>query len=310
MLRSIFLRLSQQPALRDFALQFRFAQRMARRFVAGETLEEAIQVARRLNERGLLAMLNCLGENVLSRQDVERVRGTYFHIFDQIEQTGVQANVAVKPTHLGLDLGDDLVYENLRRIVEHAGRYGNSVEIDMEGSAYTQRTLDLYCRLREAGLDNVGAVVQAYLYRTEADIERLIEYGGKIRLCKGAYHEPPDIAFPRKRDVDRNYVRLVQLLFSPAARARGVVPAIATHDDKMIAAVKEAVWRNGWVSEEFEFQMLYGVRNELQQRLADDGYRVRVYVPYGDEWYPYFMRRMAERPANVMFMVRAVVKRS
>lgn len=307
MLRHIFLYLSEQPALKELALRFEFAENMARRFVAGETLDEAIQVIRELNGRGLLVTLDHLGENVVSRQDAEQATETYFHIFDEIDRTSVDANVSLKLTQLGLDLGDDVAYKNLRQIVERAGQYGNFVRIDMEGSAYTQRTLDIYDRLRDAGLDNVGVVIQSYLYQSEADLERLIERGVKVRLCKGAYDEPPEIAFPKKSDVDRNFVRLTQLLFSPAAHERGVVPAIATHDEKMIAAAKEAVQRSSSAPEEFEFQMLYGVRNELQQCLADEGYRVRVYVPYGTEWYPYFMRRMAERPANVLFVARALV---
>jgi proline dehydrogenase len=180
----------------------------------------------------------------------------------------------------------------------------------MEGSEYTQATLDIVRGLREADArrcHNVGAVVQAYLYRTEADIERLIPSGGKIRLCKGAYDEPPEIAFPRKADVDANFVRLAGLLFSPEAKAYGVVPAIATHDTAMIDAARAAARENGWARDAFEFQMLYGVRRNLQEELVDDGYTVRVYVPYGTEWYPYFMRRMAERPANVMFVARALV---
>lgn len=308
-LRHAFLYLSQRPALKDFALQFRFAEEMAFRFVAGEMLDQAIQVIHQLNDRGLLVTFDHLGENVESREDAEIATRTYLDIFDRIDQTGVDANVSVKLTHLGLDQGDDFCYANLRRIVERAGEYDNAVEVDMEGSAYTQRTLDIYCALREAGFDNVGAVVQAYLYRTEADIERLIRYGAKVRLCKGAYDEPPEIAFPDKADVDRNYIRLTQILFGPMAREHGVVPAIATHDSDMIAAAKQAARRNGVAPEEFEFQMLYGVRRELQQRLADEGYQVRIYVPYGTEWYPYFMRRMAERPANVLFVMRALVKR-
>ncbi len=309
MLRHAFLYLSERPALKDLALQFEVAERMARRFIAGEGLDEAIQVVRELNARGLKVSLDHLGEHVVSRQDAERATETYLHIFEEIDRTGVDADVSVKLTQLGLDMGDEFAYENLRRILEQAGQCGNAIEVDMEGSAYTQRTLDIYCRLREAGFDNVGAVVQAYLYRTEADLERLILYGGKIRLCKGAYDEPPEIAFPRKADVDRNYVRLTQLLFSPRAHEYGVVPAIATHDGKMIAAAKEAMWRDGWTPEEFEFQMLHGVRRDLQQRLVDEGYQVRVYVPYGTEWYPYFMRRMAERPANVVFVLRAIMQR-
>jgi proline dehydrogenase len=310
MFRQTFLYLSERPALKDLALRFELAENLARRFVAGETLDEAIQAIRELNERGLLVTLDHLGENVVSRQDAERATEAYLDAFDQIARTGVDANVSVKLTHLGLDLGDEVACTNLRRIVEHAGERGNSVEIDMEGSTYTQRTLDIYYRLRDAGLDNVGAVIQAYLYRSEADIERLIRFGAKVRLCKGAYDEPATIAYRRKADVDRNFVRLTHLLFSSEARQRGVMPAIATHDDKMITAAKEAAQQNGWSPEAFEFQMLYGVRRELQQRLADEGYQVRVYVPYGTQWYPYFMRRMAERPANVLFVARALLKRN
>ncbi len=310
MLRQAFLFLSEQPALKDFALRFRAAEEMAFRFVAGETLGEAIRAVRELNQRGLRVTLDHLGENVLSREGAERATETYLGIFDEIDLTGVDANISVKLTQLGLAQSDDFCFENLRRIVEHAGEHDNSVEVDMEGSEYTQRTLDIYYRLRGAGFENVGAVVQAYLYRTEVDIERLIECGTKVRLCKGAYDEPPEIAFPEKADVDRNFVRLTQLLFSPSARERGVVPAIATHDGDMIMAAKQAARQNDWTAEEFEFQMLYGVRRKLQQSLADEGYQVRVYVPYGTEWYPYFMRRMAERPANVMFVARAILKGS
>lgn len=307
MFRHAFLYLSEQPALKDFALRFKFAEEMAHRFVAGETLDEALYIVQELNERGLQVTLDHLGEHVASRQDAEWTTETYLDIFDAINRADVDANVSLKLTHLGLDLGDEVAYTNLRRIVEHAGKHGNSVEVDMEGSDYTERTLDIYLGLRDAGYDNVGSVVQAYLYRTEADVERLIEYGSKIRLCKGAYDELATIALPDKDDVDRNYVHLTQMLFSPEAHERGVVPAIATHDDRMIVAAQEAARQNGWAPQEYEVQMLYGVRRQLQQSLVDEGYRVRVYVPYGTEWYPYFMRRMAERPANVMFVARALI---
>lgn len=307
MLRHAFLFLSEQPAIKDMALRFSFAEQMAFRFVAAEELEDALEVVDKLNELGLLVTFDHLGENVVNVDDARGATKTYLDIFDAIDRVGVQANISVKLTQLGLALDKDLAREHLMQIVARADQYGNSVEVDMEGSEYTQRTLDIVHSVRDAGYDSVGAVVQAYLYRTEADIEQLIPLGTKIRLCKGAYDEPAEIAFPRKVDVDANFVRLTELLFGPEAKAHGVVPAIATHDAAMIDAAKEAARENSWARDAFEFQMLYGVRRRLQEELADAGYLVRVYVPYGTEWYPYFMRRMAERPANVVFVGRALI---
>lgn len=307
MLRQTFLYLSKRPDLKDWALQHPVAERMAARFVAGDTLEEAIEVARRLNERRLMVSLNHLGEHVTSRAEAEAATETYLGMFDRIAEAGVDANVSVKLTQLGVDIGTDFAYGNLRRVVGHAAEFDNFVRIDMEGSAYTQRTLDIYARLREAGFRNVGVVIQAYLYRSEADVEWLISLGANVRLCKGAYMEPPQIAFPRKGDVDENYVKLMRMLFSPQAQEAGVYPAIATHDDKLIDQARRLVQERDISRDGFEFQLIYGVRRELQSQLVGQGYRVRVYVPFGAEWYPYFMRRLAERPANVVFLLRALV---
>jgi proline dehydrogenase len=307
MLRHAFLYLAEQPAIKDMALRFSFAEQIAFRFVAAEELENALQVVEGLNERSLLVTLDHLGENVVSLHDARSATETYLGIFDAIDGTDVRANISVKLTQLGLALDKDVAQEHLIQIVARAHQYGNSVEVDMEGSDYTQLTLEIFHCVRHAGYENVGAVVQAYLYRTEADIEQLIPLGGKIRLCKGAYDEPAEIAFQRRADVDANFVRLAQLLFGPEAKANGVVPAIASHDEAMIGAAKEAARQNDWPREDFEFQMLYGVRRNLQADLASAGYSVRVYVPYGTEWYPYFMRRMAERPANVIFVGRALL---
>lgn len=308
MLRQTFLYLSKRPSLKDWALQHPAAERMAERFVAGETLREALAVVRRLNEGGLMVSLNHLGEHVISRTEAEAATETYLRMFDRIAEAGVDANVSVKLTQLGVDIGTDFAYENLCRVVAHAAEFNNFVRIDMEGSPYTQRTLDLYARLREAGYHNVGVVIQAYLYRSEADVEWLIPMGANVRLCKGAYMEPPQIAFPRKRDVDENYLRLMGMLFSSEAQEAGVYPAIATHDERMIDAARRLVQERDISRDRFEFQLIYGVRRELQSRLVEQGYRVRVYVPFGREWYPYFMRRLAERPANVVFLLQALVR--
>jgi proline dehydrogenase len=308
MLRQTFLYLSKRPDLKDWALQHPVAQRMAARFVAGDTLEEAIEVAQHLNQQGLMVSLNHLGEHVTSRSEAVAATEAYLGMFDRIAQAGVDANVSVKLTQLGIDIGTDFAYENLRRVVAHAAEFDNFVRIDMESSAYTQRTLDLYARLREAGFRNVGVVIQSYLYRSEADVEWLISLGANVRLCKGAYMEPPQIAFPRKRDVDENFVNLMRMLFSPQAQEAGVYPAIATHDDRLIYRAQHLAQEHGVSRDGFEFQLIYGVRRELQAQLVEQGYRVRVYVPFGVEWYPYFMRRLAERPANVVFLLRALAR--
>ena len=307
-LRSAILRLSQSERVRRWMSTVPAARRAARRFVAGEELHEAIEAVQALNARGLMATIDHLGENTRTREEAVRAAQEYLRILDAIEEHGLNANVSLKLTQMGLDVDEELCRENVRQIAEHARERGNFVRIDMESSAYTERTLRLYERLREGGYANVGVVIQAYLYRSERDVERLIEWGANVRLCKGAYAEPPDVAFPKKRDVDRNFLKLLAKLWSPEAQARGVYVAVATHDPKILEWARRYTRDRKIPTEAFEFQMLYGVRRDLQLRLAEAGYRVRIYVSYGQEWYPYFMRRLAERPANLGFLVRNLLR--
>ena len=271
---------------------------MARRFVAGETLDQAIAAAKACNEAGMHASLDFLGENVSTVEDAQHSRDAYLEVFERISKERLHANVSGKLTQLGLDFSVEFCEGLLHSIVERAAAYDNFLRVDMEGSNYTQRTVELVKRVR-ARNPAVGTVIQSYLYRSEADITDLLAYGCRIRLCKGAYKESPEVAYPGKRDVDDNYVRLMQVLLSS-----GFYHAIATHDPKMIGATIRYAAEKQISKDDFEFQMLYGVRTDLQRRLVKDGYRIRIYIPYGREWFPYFMRRLAERPANVGFLVR------
>ncbi|GAB4558487.1 MAG: proline dehydrogenase [Anaerolineae bacterium] len=307
-LRSWFLALSRQPALRQIATTSRVGRRAASRFVAGETLEDAIDVVRGLNARGLLGTVDHLGENVTNDEIARRSAQAYCAALARLQEEGLRCGISIKLTHLGLDLDDALCYRLLEEVVAEAQRRGRFVRIDMEGSAYTERTLRLYRQIRKAH-DNVGVAIQAYLYRSEADVTRLIDEGiADLRICKGAYDEPPSIAFPQKADVDTNFVRLCERMLSAVGQQKGVYPAIATHDERIIRWVRAYAFHHRIPTEAFEFQMLYGVRRDLQQQLADEGYRVRIYVPYGTEWFPYFMRRLGERPANLAFLLRAILK--
>lgn len=307
-MRAMLLKLSQNHAMQSAFSRYRWAQRAARRFIAGERLDEAIAVVRDLNARNILATLDHLGENTTTEREAIAAVDEYLTILDTIAQTGVRSEISLKLTQMGLDISYELCLQNMRRIVERARMYHNFVCIDMESSAYTDRTLDLYETLRREGFDNVGPVIQAYLRRSARDVERLIEWGAKVRICKGAYQEPPSIAFPSKRDVDANYIRLLEMLFSPRAQDKRVYPAIATHDEKIIRWAVDYVRAHQIPRDRFEFQMLYGIRRDLQLKLAQEGYRVRVYVSYGTHWYPYFMRRLAERPANVLFLVKNLIR--
>jgi proline dehydrogenase len=302
MLRGTLIRLSQQPRLKAVASHNGLARRMATRFVAGETLDDAIDAVRRLNARGLTATLDHLGENTTSRAQADADSEAGCTIMRTIARHRLQCNASFKLSQLGLDLGEDLAYANMERIVQRAVEFDNFVRIDMESSEYVDRTLRIFYRLFHQ-YHGVGAVIQSALYRSESDVEHLIEAGARVRLVKGAYLEPPKVAFPRKEDVDRNFVRLMRLLL-----ARGVYPAIATHDVAMIDATKRFAHDNGIDRSRFEFQMLYGVRRDLQEQLRGQGYNVRIYVPYGTSWYPYLMRRMAERPANVMFVLGNIAR--
>jgi len=305
--RSLLLRLSRSMTLRDFIVGFSVSRRMSRRFVAGESLEEAIEAVRGLNRKGLLATIDHLGESITSREEAKEAAQEYLRVLDGIEEGGVDSNVSLKLTQMGLDIDPDFCQKNVEMIVEQAQGHRNFVRIDMEGSPHTERTIQVYRALRQR-YDNVGIAIQSYLYRSEDDVRQMIPQGLNVRLCKGAYDEPPDIAFPKKKDVDANLIKLTEMLLTEEARKAGCYPALATHDEKIINWCKEHVQKEGIGKEEFEFQMLYGIRPQLQQELAEQGYRVRAYIPYGNSWYPYFMRRLAERPANLLFLLGNLFK--
>ena len=306
MLRAGLLWLSEQPRVFRFVRQNGLAKRFASRFVAGETVDEAVAALRDLNAAGVTASLDLLGESVTNADEAHAARDVYLQTLDRIRAARAQANVSVKLTQMGLDSDEALRIANVRTIVGRAKGHGSFVRIDMEQSSYTEKTLDLFTRVfyPEFG-DAVGVVLQSYLRRTAQDVEAMIALGARVRLCKGAYQEPATVAFPAKRDVDANYVACMEWLL-----ARGNYPGIATHDERIIAHAKEYARRQGIRAERFEFQMLYGVRRDLQLGLRRDGWNVRVYVPFGTHWYPYLMRRLAERPANIAFIVGNVVKES
>ena len=302
--RSALIYLSQQEGLKDFAARFRLFKRLTTRFVAGENIDEAVAAIRELNAENCSASFDHLNESVANAAEAAGEVEEYLHILERIDQTGINSNASIKLTQFGLELDPELAYKNARAIVEDAARRGNFVRVDMESSKVTQVTIDIFKRLRaEFGLNDVGIVLQSYLHRTYADAQELVKLPARIRICKGAYHEPPEVAFPDKKDTDENYVRVMQLLL-----ASGTYHGIATHDPKMIEATINFSQREGIPKSAFEFQMLYGVRRDLQRQLAKDGYNMRVYVPYGKHWYPYFMRRLAERPANIWFVMKNLLK--
>jgi proline dehydrogenase len=274
------------------------ARRLATRFVAGETLDQALALARGLNAEGFTVTLDHLGESVNSLDEAAEACEVYLHALEAIQSNGIQGNVSLKLTHFGIDLSEQECRANVERLVERASQLGSFVRVDMESTAYTDRTIGLVTDLF-AKHGSVGTVIQGYLYRSKADVERLCDLGIRVRLCKGAYLEPATVAFPKKEEVDRNYIELMKLLLD-----RGTYPAIATHDEKIIQATKTYVASKKLSRDAFEFQMLYGIRRDLQRKLIAEGYRLRLYVPFGEAWYPYYMRRMAERPANVLFILR------
>jgi len=298
MLRTILLKLSESKAIAHWVTSNSKTRRMALRFVAGETLDEAIAAARACNHAGIAVTLDCLGENVATPADAQKARDTYLKIYDRIAEEKLNANVSCKLTQLGMDLSVEFSEGLVLSIAERAAAYESFLRLDMESSVYTQRTVELVKRVR-AQSPAVGAVIQSYLYRSENDVHDLLSYGCRIRLCKGAYKESIDVAYPRKADVDANYLRLMRMLLSS-----GFYHGIATHDPRMIAATIRWAAEKKIAKDDFEFQMLYGVRTDLQRQLVRDGYRLRVYVPFGTEWFPYFMRRLAERPANLAFFLR------
>jgi proline dehydrogenase len=304
MLRKTLLYLSNQQRVFTFVRRNRLARRMASRFVAGETIEEAMSAVRGLNARGITASLDLLGESVHRAEEARATAQAYLDILDRIQANKLDANVSVKLTAMGLDVSEELCVANMQMVLERAQQYDSFVRLDMESSQYTDRTLHIFeHRLYPSYPKNVGIVLQSYLRRTAADVEFANRLGCRVRICKGAYQEPASVAFPDKRDVDENYVRCMHSLMSD-----GNYPGIATHDERIIDEAKRFAAEKGIASDRYEFQMLYGVRRDLQERLVREGYRMRVYVPFGTQWYPYLMRRLAERPANVAFMTGNVVK--
>jgi len=302
--RSALIYLSRQEGLKDFATRFRPFKKLTTRFVAGETIDETIHFIREINAEGCSASFDHLNESVTSAAEASKEVAEYLNILAKIDETGIRSNVSIKLSQFGLTLDPELAYKNSRRIVEDAHRRRNFVRVDMEDSNVTQLTIDIFRRLRdEFGIDDVGIVLQSYLRRTYDDAQQLLKLPARIRICKGAYNEPPEVAFPDKKDVDENYIRVMQLLLSS-----GIYHGIATHDPKMIEATINFAANEGIGKDAFEFQMLYGVRRDLQRQLARDGYNMRVYVPYGKHWYPYFMRRLAERPANIWFVLKNLLR--
>jgi len=305
MLRAAFIALSENRSLRHLAESSSIGHRVSGRFVAGTTIEEALKATQETNAHGMSVSLDNLGENVTSPDEARESAQLYHELLDRIEERGLNANVSLKLTHMGFDIDQQLAVGIVQRLVQHAYEKHNFVRVDMEGSTYTQRTLDLVQEIhsRDGNRGAVGAVIQAYLRRSEADVQELISQGIRIRLCKGAYKEPPEIAFPEKSDVDANYLKLMKLLLKS-----GIYHGIATHDEKMIKATIAFARAEKISASAFEFQMLYGIRRDLQRELVKQGWRMRVYIPFGTEWYPYFMRRLAERPANALFVASNLLR--
>jgi len=302
MLRSLLLFLSESESPKRLFLGTWLGRRLSSRFVAGEEIDDALQVIRHTHNQGFTVTLDYLGESVRKPEAAEAACQTYLQLLDRLAAERLESHVSVKLTQLGLTIDEPMARRNLARIVERAARYNIFVRVDMEGSAYTEATLRAVCSI-DAPRDVLGVVIQAYLFRSAADIDELVKRGIRIRLVKGAYQEPPDVAFPHKRDVDRNYRELTQKLLASEA-----YHAIATHDEQLIAFTEDLARKRGLKQDQFEFQMLYGVRRQLQRELVKAGWRVRLYVPFGREWYPYFMRRLAERPANLLFLLRNLIR--
>ncbi|MEA3351897.1 MAG: proline dehydrogenase family protein [Chloroflexota bacterium] len=320
MLRSILIYLSQADWARRLVTGWQIAWRVASRFVAGETIDDAINALRVLNEKGVYGTLDHLGENITDTDDARKATDEIINALDMIDQAGVAAGVSVKLSQIGLLVGEDICEENLHRILERAKSYENFVRVDMEDSPVTDVTLKLFRNMRAEGFaDTVGIVIQSYLYRSEEDVRKLMENGARVRLCKGAYNEPADVAFPKKVDADASYDRITEMLIDGAIDEGSLrvsacghfppIPAIATHDEIRIEHAKNYARKVDLPKEAMEFQMLYGIRRSLQEQIVAEGYPMRVYVPYGTEWYPYFVRRLAERPANLWFLISNFFRR-
>jgi proline dehydrogenase len=300
-LRSTFIALSRNRPLRHFCENSSIGVRLSSRFVAGMDIDDALRVAEAVNRQGMAVTLDSLGESITSEPEAHRAADIYHQLLDLVAARKLNANISVKLTQMGLELSPELAESIAGSLIQHAHSTGNFVRIDMEDSRLTQVTLDIVRRLhaQRESRGAIGVVIQAYLYRSQADIEQLIADGIRVRLCKGAYKEPAEVAFPHKSDVNANFIRLTSMLLDSP-----IYHAVATHDEAMIAAVKEYARKNAIEPGHFEFQMLYGIKRDLQRKLVQEGYNVRVYVPFGSDWYPYFMRRLAERPANVIFLAR------
>jgi proline dehydrogenase len=304
MLRNALLYLSSQPQVFHFVRHNRMAKGFASRFVAGETLDTALEAVKQLNAKGITATLDLLGESVRNEGEARESARSYIEMLDRIHKQHLDANVSVKLTAMGLDISEDLCVSNMQNILDRAREHQSFVRLDMESSEYTQKTLDLfYERLYPSYRGNVGIVLQSYLYRTSSDVEEANKASARVRLCKGAYKEPAAVAYPEKKDVDESYIRCMRSLLT-----NGHYPGIATHDEAIVRETKRFARENDIKSDQFEFQMLYGVRRDLQDKLVAEGFRLRVYVPFGTQWYPYLMRRLAERPANVAFITGNIVK--
>src|SRR5216683_4580874 len=302
-LRDTLLYLAQNNNLREFVISNRATRGVSRRFVAGETLDDAIEATRVLNQRNMHVSLDHLGENVTDAKEAMATAQDYIATLDRINQAGVDANISIKLTALGLDISQELCEQNLCRILEHAQPFPIFVRIDMEGSAYTEQTVNITLRMHKQ-FEHVGTVIQSCMHRSKKDVEELIAQGVRVRLVKGAYKEPGTVAFQLKSEVDHNYVQLMMLLLS-----RGNYPALATHDEAIINAACKYTRDHGINKDAFEFQMLYGIRRDLQEKLMSQGYNMRIYVPYGSQWYPYLVRRLAERPANLLFVLSNALRK-
>lgn len=305
MLRSFFIALSESKSIRHIAENSRVGQKLSKRFVAGMTVEDLIVATEAMNKIGVHVTVDNLGENVTNREEALHSKALYHQLLDEIQKRKLDANVSLKLTHMGLDVDPQLARDIVSELLDHAIATDSFIRVDMEGSHYTQQTLDFVRELnrRPGAGGHIGTVLQTYLFRTEEDARVLCEEGIRIRLCKGAYKEPSAIAFPDKKDVDANYIKVAQMLLKS-----GTFHGLATHDERIINAIMDWAMKEGVPKSAFEFQMLHGVRRDLQERLAREGWGVRCYIPFGTEWYPYFMRRLAERPANVIFLVKNYFK--
>jgi len=303
MLKGTLLYLAHNGTVRDFVIHNRATRAVSHRFVAGEALDDAIEATRALNQRSMSVSLDHLGENVSDAKEAASAAQDYIAILDRIKQAGVDANISIKLTALGLDISQELCEQNVCRILEHAQQFPIFVRIDMEGSAYTEQTVDITLRMHKQ-YEHVGTVIQSCMYSSKKDVEQLIAQGVRVRLVKGAYKEPKTVAFQQKSEVDHNFVRLMTMLIQ-----RGNYPAIATHDEAIINATCKFARDHGISKSAFEFQMLYGIRRDLQEKLVSQGYNMRIYVPYGSQWYPYLVRRMAERPANMLFVMSNAIRK-